>query len=208
MPNIRVRIGLRNVSDREILNKGETIYTSMDGNDDYKKSPVDRATLRMTLDQFSADVAARPQGGTRATVQKNITGEKLKSQIRRLGHPIQVVCDDDDERVRKAGFEVAGKNRAQKPLPKAVIVSVDWGLSGELVIRVRAVDNVKGYQVQSSQLINDHTPEPWLDDMALNSRAIRIRGLVPGTLYAVRVRALGGSTGSSDWSDPVTHRCR
>ncbi|PYR85245.1 MAG: hypothetical protein DMG18_06830 [Acidobacteria bacterium] len=39
------------------------------------------------------------------------------------------------------------------------------------------------------------------------SRSMTITGLTPGTIYAIQVRALGGSTGSGDWSDAVTHMC-
>jgi hypothetical protein len=31
-------------------------------------------------------------------------------------------------------------------------------------------------------------------------------GLTPGQEYTIQIRALGGSTGQSDWSDPVKHR--
>jgi hypothetical protein len=93
-------------------------------------------------------------------------------------------------------------------LPKAVIVAVDNGLSGELVVRVRAMENAKMYQPQSAPIADGQSQGPWQDaDVSSNSRAICVRGLTPGILYAVRVRALGGSTGTSDWSDPVTHRC-
>ena len=34
-----------------------------------------------------------------------------------------------------------------------------------------------------------------------------VTGLTPGTVYAIQVRALGGTTGSGDWSDPVAHMC-
>jgi len=34
-----------------------------------------------------------------------------------------------------------------------------------------------------------------------------VNGLVPGTMYQVQVRAIGGSTGYSDWSDAVHHMC-
>ena len=40
-----------------------------------------------------------------------------------------------------------------------------------------------------------------------NSRSIPIGGLTPGKVYSFRVRAIGGSTGSGDWSDPVSHSC-
>ena len=38
-----------------------------------------------------------------------------------------------------------------------------------------------------------------------DSRRIVFEGLTPGTIYTVQVRALGGSTGQSDWSDPSSH---
>ena len=38
-----------------------------------------------------------------------------------------------------------------------------------------------------------------------DSRMIAINGLSAGTLYKFEVRAIGGSTGYSDWSDSVEH---
>lgn len=40
-----------------------------------------------------------------------------------------------------------------------------------------------------------------------DSRHIIFDGLLAGTTYTIQVRALGGSTGQSDWSDPVSHMC-
>jgi len=40
-----------------------------------------------------------------------------------------------------------------------------------------------------------------------NSRSIPIGGLTPGKVYSFRVRAIGGSAGFGDWSEPVSHRC-
>jgi hypothetical protein len=38
-----------------------------------------------------------------------------------------------------------------------------------------------------------------------DSQHIIFDGLSPGKTYTVQVRALGGSTGQSDWSDPSSH---
>ena len=32
-----------------------------------------------------------------------------------------------------------------------------------------------------------------------------VNGLTPGVVYTFQVRAVGGSTGYSEWSDPVSH---
>ena len=36
------------------------------------------------------------------------------------------------------------------------------------------------------------------------SRKIEVPGTVPGTVYTLQARGIGGSTGYSDWSLPVT----
>jgi hypothetical protein len=36
------------------------------------------------------------------------------------------------------------------------------------------------------------------------ARKIVLTDLTPGTVYTVQARAIGGSTGSSEWSDPVS----
>jgi hypothetical protein len=38
-----------------------------------------------------------------------------------------------------------------------------------------------------------------------DSQHITFNGLKAGETYTAQVRALGGSTGQSDWSDPTTH---
>jgi chitodextrinase len=37
------------------------------------------------------------------------------------------------------------------------------------------------------------------------ARKIVVENLTPGTTYTFQVRAVGGSTGYSGWSDPVSH---
>lgn len=45
-------------------------------------------------------------------------------------------------------------------------------------------------------------PGPWLNgESSTKSQRIIVTGLVPGQRYQFRVRAVGGSTRHSDWSD-------
>jgi hypothetical protein len=43
--------------------------------------------------------------------------------------------------------------------------------------------------------------------IATKARGIVVPGLTPGAMYDVQVRGIGGTTGYSDWSDPVSHMC-
>jgi hypothetical protein len=53
-----------------------------------------------------------------------------------------------------------------------------------------------------------NVPGPWqAAGLFTSSRSISINGLTPGTTYVLQVRAIGGSTGYSDWSNPVSRMC-
>jgi len=43
--------------------------------------------------------------------------------------------------------------------------------------------------------------------VSTQARNIVIPGLTPGVVYTLQGQAVGGSTGFSDWSDPVSHMC-
>jgi chitodextrinase len=50
-----------------------------------------------------------------------------------------------------------------------------------------------------------HAPGAWQSaGLFTHSRSMTVAGLVPGTTYSFQVRAIGGSTGYSDWSNPVS----
>ena len=75
------------------------------------------------------------------------------------------------------------------------------GMTTQLIVRMPPVDNAKAYEVRVSSV-----PGQWLPGGLYGStRDMIIHGLTPGTMYTVQVRAIGGLTGFSDWSDPVSH---
>jgi len=83
-----------------------------------------------------------------------------------------------------------------------------YGHATELVLRVVAIRNVRMYQVRCTLHPWDGKEESWEPAGTFrNSRSMRVGNLKPGKMYAFQVRALGGSTGSGDWSDPVSHMC-
>ena len=58
--------------------------------------------------------------------------------------------------------------------------------------------NAFGYEVQICTGTGAWTSVKY----SQQARTITLTGLTTGTVYQVRVRALGGSTGQSDWSMP------
>ena len=66
-----------------------------------------------------------------------------------------------------------------------------------------AVSNAHSYQIQV--LTPDGKVLKTVD--STQARNVVIPGLTPGIIYTLIGRAVGGSTGYSDWSDPVSHMC-
>ncbi len=76
------------------------------------------------------------------------------------------------------------------------------------MLRVTPIARARCYDVQSAAVGAGDVPGPWQDaGMYTSSRSITIAGLVPGTTYLFQLRAVGGSSGYSDWSNPVSRMC-
>ena len=100
-----------------------------------------------------------------------------------------------------SGFQAMSTNRAQTPLDKPTSLVIDNGGSGQLVASVDPVKNTSLYEGRVKGSTGDWLPSVFTGD----SQHIEFNGLTPGQNYTIQVRALGGSTGQSDWSDPSTH---
>src|SRR5437867_2999593 len=100
------------------------------------------------------------------------------------------------------------RNRLPSPLPKPSITLIDNGHSTQLIVRVRAVPSAKSYEVRCAAIGAGGVQGAWQPGgIFTSSRSMPVNGLVPGTSYTFQVRAVGGSTGFSDWSDPLSHMC-
>ncbi len=126
----------------------------------------------------------------------------LDGLLRRLSQYVQANCNDDVQFVLKSGFQAKTTPvRSQTPLDKATILSVDNGHTKQLVVATQKVPRAKLYEVQAAAVGANNTVGPFQTAGVFNkSRSMTITGLTPGTIYAIQVRALGGSTGSGDWS--------
>lgn len=102
-----------------------------------------------------------------------------------------------------SGFQQRAAPGPSSPLPKPGIKSVLNGNSTQLLLNVVPMANAKSYEAQVRMGTGAWTTVV----ISTSSRNIVQPGLVPGTMYDAQVRGIGGSTGYSDWSDPVSHMC-
>ena len=145
-----------------------------------------------TIEHF--DFSRAPKNAVRAT---------LEDMLRKTAFYVQTCAAGDLEKLLSSGFNPVSTNRAQTPLPQPTNVNVTNGDTTQLVISIATIPNVKSWEARAK--IGD---ADWsASTIATNSRRITLNGLTKGEDYKVEVRAGGGSTGFSPWSDPVIQTC-
>ena len=74
------------------------------------------------------------------------------------------------------------------------------------LLRIKPVPHAKTLEARLAPIGAGNVVGPWVSaGLFTDSRAMALNGLGAGITYKVEVRAIGGSTGYSDWSDSVEH---
>lgn len=201
MAKYRVSLGFAQLPDSELDDFAGQVIAGLTGNGAFPTPPETVAqlgTLKTAFEQALADAA---QGGTAATAAKNNAREALVGALRKDANYVEINASDDLSKLLSSGYESTSTNRAQTVLDKVQITSIENAQSGELKVRIVTVPNAKGFDGRIKSGNGD-----WSEIQSFaNSRSILFKGLTPGTVYTIEIRAVGGSTGAGDWSDPVSH---
>ncbi len=206
MSQLRVQLGFTNAPDHSLEETTGAIIDNLYGNLAYPTPPVAQAALQTALTGFTQAIAAQAQGGSAATAEKNNKREALIGLLRQLAGYVQEKCGNDLAKLLSSGFDAVSTNRAQSPLAAPSIRDILNGNSGQLLLRVGPIANARCYEVRYAAIAAGGAPGPWVNGgLFTNSRSMPINGLTPGSNYTFEVRAIGGSTGYSDWSDPTSH---
>ena len=202
---LRVRRGFRNSNDQQIIATAGAVITGLTNNQAFPTPPIEVAKVQEQLDQLVAAIADLPHGGAAATAHKNNKRDALVATLRKLTHYVEDASNNDPAVLLSSGFTAVSVSRTQSALPTPSITAIDNGNSSQLLVRVGAVRYARCYELRSAAIAADGAPGPWQPNAIFtNSRSMQVNGLNPGTKYAFQVRAVGGSAGFSDWSNPVT----
>ena len=207
MQYLHVALGFSRAKDHTLEETVEAVINGMTSNHAaYPTPPVTMAALQTALTNFSAAIGAQQQGGTAATSAKNDKRDTLVDMLRQLAAYVQQTCNNDMTTLLTSGFSAVVNTHAQTALAQPTIANVDNGNSGQLLVTVGPLANAKCIEVRMAAIGVGGALGPWQSGgLFTYSRSMTVNGLTPGINYKVQVRAIGGSTGYSDWSDPVDH---
>jgi hypothetical protein len=202
MSNYRTSLGFARLSDAELDNFTENIIDSLTGNAGFPQPLVPLPALTAGLTAFRSAMSAAAQGGKQDTAAKNAARGVLENLLRSQAAYVQGVAGNDLSVLLSSGFEAVSNDKgAQITLPRPVVLALENEQSTKLALRLQRVPTARAYEVRMSYGTNG-----WqVVGIFTQARKIVLENLTPGTTYTVQARAIGGSTGSSDWSDPVSH---
>jgi len=206
MTQLRVLLNFAGATDHGLEERATAVHGGLYGNPAYPTPPVTQAALLTAITNFSTAIATAEMGGPADTAAKNNLREILIGLLRQLATYVQENHGNNLATLLSSGFEAASTNTASVPLETPSITDIINGNSGQLILRVEAVENARGYNVRYALIGANGAPGPFIGPVFFNStRRMEVNGLTPGGNYVFEVCALGGSTGQSDWSNPVSH---
>jgi hypothetical protein len=195
--NLRVSRDFMRAPANDLANTADDVSAGMNGNAAFPTPPVPPADLGTLNTTLRTAITAADAGGPVQTAAKNKAYIAVADALRKNANYVEIQSNNDLETLLSSGYTPVSTNRASAPLDQPVILEIAILGSTQLLLRVSPILNARSYQVQTATAANG----PWAEAIiATQARLIVLKGLTPGTIYFVRVRAIGGSTGASEWS--------
>jgi len=197
---IRVALSFATFSDNDANSLAILVIVCLKNNLLYPNLPVAIAAMTLLQTKFQDAITAAAQGGKLLTAAKSEAREALISALRQTAGYVQSLAPTlTVSQVLSSGFDVANASSTPSPLDQPVF-SLDNSMTTQLGVGLSVVPNAKAYQMQFSTGTG-----AWLEaGIFPNTKGIVLTNLTPGTIYNVRIRAVGGSTQYSPWSATVS----
>ena len=139
-------------------------------------------------------------GGFKDTQAMLEARDPLVAALRQIAAYIQSLGLTESQ-VLTSGYDIIVWSKNKITLVAPVVTGLDNSITTQLGVYLQAVNGANAYHVQ----YNTNDGKTWLDaGIWGNTRGIVITNLTPGTVYGVRIRAIGGSTQYGPWSATVS----
>jgi hypothetical protein len=200
MPQIRTNRLFGRASDLDVSKRAGSVIKGLTGNPDLDDPPVTPTQLAALKKTFDESIVAANKGGSLATAQKEAARAAVVAALNKDASYVDINCEEDIVILRSSGFEPVSTNRAQTVLNPPVIVAAEQAQTGEVKLRVKGDRNRRAILGRVKTMDGDYGPVITFK----NSRTILFDGLKAGVTHIFQLCGLGGSTGQSDWSEPVS----
>lgn len=200
MINYRVALKFVELSDSALDEFAANNVACLTGNAPFAGLPVDPTALGALQLTFHNATLAASDGGTQLIAARNEARVALETALRQNAAYVQSIAGQNLALLLTSGYKAVSNNRTPAPLLTPVIMNVDNQSTSRLFVDLAGKTHAAAIQVKAvtAQGVVLPTVE------STRSRNIEVPGTIPGTFYTLQARGIGGSTGYSDWSLPVS----
>jgi hypothetical protein len=198
---VRVSLSYTRLNDSAFSAFGANVVAKMTDNDAFTTPVVPLPDITAAVTLFNTRIADAQQGGSVAAQLKKQAREALDSVLRQQAAYVQSIAGEDLAVLLSSGYEATSSNRTRVQLDQPVIDRISNPVSTVIALRVQPVPTAKSYEVR----VSHGTEAAHSAGIFTKSRPLMVTNLTPGVVYTFQVRAIGGISGYSDWSDPVSH---
>jgi hypothetical protein len=197
--NYRVSKDFISYTDSDLDEFANNVATNLASNAAFPTPPVPTIALE-GMDTAFRNAILAATGDPQKTIAKNTARTALENALRKNASYVESIASQNLATLLSSGYYASSTNRVQAQLDTPVIMDIESPMSAQLLLRLTPVTNAKSYQVQ----ISANGGSAWTEaGIYTQARRIVLTGLTSGTTYNTRTRAIGGSTGYSDWSIPA-----
>ena len=201
MPRIRTSRLFSKLSDVDLSAFTGEVIAGLTDNQHFTAPPEIPADLQTKKNSFDAAIVAAAGGGRLQSALKDAARAVVIAALNKDASYVDINSNEDRTILLSSGFQPVSTNHAQQVLEAPVIVATTNGPhAGQIHLRVKGDPLRKGIQGRIKAVGSEFGPAITFK----SAREIVFEGLVAGTTYVMQLVGIGGSTGQSDWSEPVT----
>ncbi len=198
----RVSYSFTALSDNDLIAFIQVLIICLTGNAAFPALPVTIADFTALLTAFQTAVTNMGKNSNpQLTALRDEAREALLDAARKNGAYVQSIALNSLSMLLSSGYQNVPTQSPSSPLDIPTILAVTNNGTTQVMLRLSPVDNAKSYQIQFS---TDNGKTWTLAGAYPKARSIVLTNLTPGTTYMIQAQAIGGSTGQSGWSNPVS----
>lgn len=197
----KVSLGFARLNNARLAAFGGNVITKLTANPFFPAPPVPIPDAQAGLTKLEKAMVDGAKGGSIARAALRNEREAFLLILRQLASYVQSAAAGDLPTLLSAGFEAVKTTRTQIPLPQPAVLKIENIATTQLALHISPLLTARSYEVRMRTGNGAWQPVA----ISPKSRGIVVSNLTPGTVYEFQVRAVGGTNGYSDWSDPVSH---
>lgn len=203
MNYLKASLGFSKYSDVDLERAAQSIADAMSGNASYPTPPVTIVDLQAAITAFSVALANQWSSGPVGTSTKNDKRAALVALLSKNGSYVQIEANSDLTVLLSSGYKAITTTHTVVPLGVPTLLKVVPIGEGTLMVKAKSVPHAKSYEVRYI-LNEDVDPTNWHSTTFPTPGKMDIIHLLPGKVYRVQIRAIGGLTVRSEWCAPFT----